>query len=159
MLCDPKRNIQLWKTKCKSFFYMFLPGPSTTCQEDSCANQGVCLQQWDGFSCDCSMTSFSGPLCNDRKYIREYLSESLKALWQYLKQVPKTLYYFNISYLIEIVSPETSVMPVERTIEALQYILWTMILYLTLWNNLGLLHLIAYLMHWWLPTSNEPPLA
>ncbi|XP_041420244.1 neurexin-1 isoform X21 [Xenopus laevis] len=40
-------------------------GPSTTCQEDSCANQGVCLQQWDGFSCDCSMTSFRGPLCND----------------------------------------------------------------------------------------------
>ncbi|XP_058880816.1 neurexin-1 isoform X2 [Acipenser ruthenus] len=42
-----------------------LQGPSTTCQEDSCANQGVCLQQWDGFSCDCSMTSFAGPLCND----------------------------------------------------------------------------------------------
>ncbi|XP_036781807.1 neurexin-1 isoform X19 [Manis pentadactyla] len=40
-------------------------GPSTTCQEDSCSNQGVCLQQWDGFSCDCSMTSFSGSLCND----------------------------------------------------------------------------------------------
>ncbi|XP_075391343.1 neurexin-1 isoform X16 [Tenrec ecaudatus] len=40
-------------------------GPSTTCQEDSCSNQGVCLQQWDGFNCDCSMTSFSGPLCND----------------------------------------------------------------------------------------------
>uniref|UniRef100_Q28146-11 Isoform 11a of Neurexin-1 n=1 Tax=Bos taurus TaxID=9913 RepID=Q28146-11 len=40
-------------------------GPSTTCQEDSCSNQGVCLQQWDGISCDCSMTSFSGPLCND----------------------------------------------------------------------------------------------
>nr|XP_015218506.1 PREDICTED: neurexin-1-beta isoform X9 [Lepisosteus oculatus] len=42
-----------------------LQGPSTTCQEDSCANQGVCLQQWEGFSCDCSMTSFGGPLCND----------------------------------------------------------------------------------------------
>ncbi|XP_041418408.1 neurexin-1 isoform X22 [Xenopus laevis] len=40
-------------------------GPSTTCEEDSCANQGVCLQQWDGFSCDCSMTSFRGPLCNN----------------------------------------------------------------------------------------------
>ncbi|XP_018580398.1 neurexin 1a isoform X18 [Scleropages formosus] len=40
-------------------------GPSTTCQEDSCANQGICLQQWEGFTCDCSMTSFSGPLCND----------------------------------------------------------------------------------------------
>uniref|UniRef100_A0A4W3HPC4 Neurexin 1 n=1 Tax=Callorhinchus milii TaxID=7868 RepID=A0A4W3HPC4_CALMI len=40
-------------------------GPSTTCQEDSCGNQGVCLQQWDGFTCDCSMTSYSGSLCND----------------------------------------------------------------------------------------------
>ncbi|XP_028323531.1 neurexin-1a-like isoform X26 [Gouania willdenowi] len=40
-------------------------GPSTTCQEDSCANQGVCLQQWEGFSCDCSMTTYGGPLCND----------------------------------------------------------------------------------------------
>ncbi|KAG9267997.1 neurexin-1a isoform X1 [Astyanax mexicanus] len=40
-------------------------GPSTTCQEDSCSNHGVCLQQWEGFTCDCSMTSFGGPLCND----------------------------------------------------------------------------------------------
>ncbi|KAM4014179.1 neurexin 3 isoform 13-T13 [Anomaloglossus baeobatrachus] len=40
-------------------------GPTTTCQEDSCANQGVCMQQWEGFTCDCSMTSFSGPQCND----------------------------------------------------------------------------------------------
>ncbi|XP_048061915.1 neurexin-1a isoform X3 [Megalobrama amblycephala] len=40
-------------------------GPSTTCQEDSCANQGVCLQQWEGFTCDCSMTTYGGPLCND----------------------------------------------------------------------------------------------
>ncbi|XP_075700575.1 neurexin 3 isoform X19 [Rhinoderma darwinii] len=40
-------------------------GPTTTCQEDSCANQGVCMQQWEGFTCDCSMTSSSGPQCND----------------------------------------------------------------------------------------------
>ncbi|XP_016296494.1 neurexin-1a-like isoform X1 [Sinocyclocheilus anshuiensis] len=40
-------------------------GPSTTCQEDSCANQGVCIQQWEGFTCDCSMTTYGGPLCND----------------------------------------------------------------------------------------------
>uniref|UniRef100_A0A5F8HE90 Neurexin 2 n=1 Tax=Monodelphis domestica TaxID=13616 RepID=A0A5F8HE90_MONDO len=43
-------------------------GPSTTCTEDSCANQGVCLQQWDGFTCDCTMTSYGGPICNDRKW-------------------------------------------------------------------------------------------
>ncbi|XP_077123592.1 neurexin 3 isoform X7 [Ranitomeya variabilis] len=42
-----------------------LQGPTTTCQEDSCANQGVCMQQWEGFTCDCSMTSYSGPQCND----------------------------------------------------------------------------------------------
>uniref|UniRef100_A0A8C7YVN4 Neurexin 1b n=1 Tax=Oryzias sinensis TaxID=183150 RepID=A0A8C7YVN4_9TELE len=50
-----------------------LQGPSTTCQEDSCANQGVCLQQWEGFSCDCSMTTFGGPLCNDGKTLSLYL--------------------------------------------------------------------------------------
>lgn len=42
-------------------------GPSTTCTEESCANQGVCLQQWDGFTCDCTMTSYGGPVCNDRE--------------------------------------------------------------------------------------------
>ncbi|KAL8183899.1 UNVERIFIED_CONTAM: Neurexin-2 [Gekko kuhli] len=42
-------------------------GPSTTCTEDSCANQGVCLQQWDGYTCDCTMTSYGGPVCNDRE--------------------------------------------------------------------------------------------
>ncbi|XP_060118955.1 neurexin 3 isoform X6 [Heteronotia binoei] len=40
-------------------------GPSTTCQEDSCANQGICIQLWEGFTCDCNMTSYSGSQCND----------------------------------------------------------------------------------------------
>ncbi|XP_072300680.1 neurexin 3b isoform X4 [Eucyclogobius newberryi] len=42
-----------------------LQGPSTTCQEDSCANMGVCIQQWENFTCDCTMTSYSGTHCND----------------------------------------------------------------------------------------------
>ncbi|KAI1897267.1 hypothetical protein AGOR_G00081550 [Albula goreensis] len=42
-------------------------GPSTTCQEDSCANMGVCIQQWENFTCDCSMTSYTGTQCNDRE--------------------------------------------------------------------------------------------
>nr|XP_026252231.1 neurexin-2-beta isoform X6 [Urocitellus parryii] len=46
-------------------FLLPAPGPSTTCTEESCANQGVCLQQWDGFTCDCTMTSYGGPVCND----------------------------------------------------------------------------------------------
>uniref|UniRef100_A0A8C1UZ63 Neurexin 2a n=1 Tax=Cyprinus carpio TaxID=7962 RepID=A0A8C1UZ63_CYPCA len=43
-------------------------GPGTTCTEDSCSNQGVCLQQWEGFTCDCTMTTYGGPLCSDREY-------------------------------------------------------------------------------------------
>ena len=43
------------------------PGPSTTCAEDSCAHGGVCLQQWDGFSCDCSMSAHSGAACTERE--------------------------------------------------------------------------------------------
>ncbi|XP_051537566.1 neurexin-1-like isoform X1 [Myxocyprinus asiaticus] len=40
-------------------------GPGTTCTEDSCSNQGVCLQQWEGFTCDCTMTTYGGLLCSD----------------------------------------------------------------------------------------------
>ncbi|XP_057200265.1 neurexin 3a isoform X9 [Triplophysa rosa] len=40
-------------------------GPSTTCQEDSCGNMGICIQQWENYTCDCSMTSFTGTQCND----------------------------------------------------------------------------------------------
>ncbi|XP_069772118.1 neurexin-3-like isoform X25 [Narcine bancroftii] len=40
-------------------------GPSTTCQEDSCTNYGICIQQWEGYTCDCSMTSYRGSQCND----------------------------------------------------------------------------------------------
>ncbi|XP_018583061.1 neurexin 3a isoform X13 [Scleropages formosus] len=40
-------------------------GPSTTCQEDSCANMGICIQQWENYTCDCSMTTYSGTHCND----------------------------------------------------------------------------------------------
>uniref|UniRef100_A0A3P9P5M8 Neurexin 3a n=1 Tax=Poecilia reticulata TaxID=8081 RepID=A0A3P9P5M8_POERE len=40
-------------------------GPSTTCQEDSCANMGICIQQWENYTCDCSMTSYTGTQCSD----------------------------------------------------------------------------------------------
>ncbi|KAM7374324.1 hypothetical protein PAMP_006990 [Pampus punctatissimus] len=39
--------------------------PSTTCTEDSCHNQGVCLQKWKDFFCDCTMTTYRGPFCSD----------------------------------------------------------------------------------------------
>ncbi|XP_043929443.1 neurexin-3-like [Protopterus annectens] len=55
-----------------------LQGPSTTCQEDSCMNQGICIQQWEGYTCDCSMTSYSGTHCNDREYHPFFLLTYIK---------------------------------------------------------------------------------
>src|SRR4029434_2084716 len=51
-------------------------GPSTPCAEDSCSNLGVCLQQWEGFSCDCTMTSYGGTYCSDRKYPQSPASQA-----------------------------------------------------------------------------------
>ncbi|GAA6108825.1 neurexin 2a isoform X1 [Tachysurus ichikawai] len=50
-------------------------GPGTTCSEDSCSHQGVCLQQWEGFTCDCTMTTYGGPRCSDREYLSTFTLE------------------------------------------------------------------------------------
>ncbi|KAF3701555.1 Neurexin-3a Neurexin IIIa-alpha Neurexin-3a-alpha Precursor [Channa argus] len=26
---------------------------------------GICIQQWENYTCDCSMTSYTGTQCND----------------------------------------------------------------------------------------------
>lgn len=69
-------------------------GPSTTCTEESCYHQGVCLQQWEGFTCDCTMTSYGGSFCNDRKsnflfanHINECVSGECS--WDCLVPAPK----------------------------------------------------------------------
>jgi hypothetical protein len=35
------------------------------CTATSCAHGGVCVQEWTGFSCDCDLTSYAGPTCNE----------------------------------------------------------------------------------------------
>lgn len=37
------------------------------CTHDLCANHGTCVQQWNSYTCDCDMTSFTGSTCNDGK--------------------------------------------------------------------------------------------
>nr|CAB3264446.1 neurexin-3-like [Phallusia mammillata] len=37
--------------------------PSPACTPTTCSNDGVCIQHWDGFKCDCSLTSYVGRLC------------------------------------------------------------------------------------------------
>ncbi|KYN22145.1 Neurexin-1-alpha [Trachymyrmex cornetzi] len=39
--------------------------PGKKCTHDLCANHGTCVQQWNSYTCDCDMTSFTGPTCND----------------------------------------------------------------------------------------------
>ncbi|KAL3872891.1 hypothetical protein ACJMK2_036072 [Sinanodonta woodiana] len=36
-----------------------------SCQPSSCFNGGHCVQQWNSYACDCEMTSYTGPTCND----------------------------------------------------------------------------------------------
>ena len=45
---------------------MFRPGVGT-CGQDTCANQGTCDRV--SASCDCDLTSFTGPRCTDGKRI------------------------------------------------------------------------------------------
>lgn len=48
--------------------------PGKKCTHDICANHGTCVQQWNSFTCDCDMTSFSGPTCADGILLDIYLT-------------------------------------------------------------------------------------
>lgn len=41
--------------------------PGKKCTHDVCSNHGTCVQQWNSYTCDCDMTSFTGPTCNEGK--------------------------------------------------------------------------------------------
>ncbi|XP_076166768.1 neurexin 1 isoform X2 [Ptiloglossa arizonensis] len=42
------------------------------CTHDLCANHGTCVQQWNSYTCDCDMTSFTGSTCNDEAVAYEF---------------------------------------------------------------------------------------
>ncbi|XP_066961792.1 neurexin 1 isoform X2 [Macrobrachium rosenbergii] len=47
-------------------------GPSTKCHRNACANGGTCVQQWNSYSCNCDMTSYTGPTCSDESTAYEF---------------------------------------------------------------------------------------
>ncbi|XP_076046488.1 neurexin 1 isoform X2 [Oratosquilla oratoria] len=47
-------------------------GPRTKCRDDACANGGTCVQQWNSYSCNCDMTSYTGPTCADESTAYEF---------------------------------------------------------------------------------------
>ncbi|XP_048269654.1 neurexin-1 isoform X10 [Bombus affinis] len=42
------------------------------CTHDLCSNHGTCVQQWNSYTCDCDMTSFTGPTCNEEAAAYEF---------------------------------------------------------------------------------------
>jgi len=46
--------------------------PTARCNETVCLNGGVCVQQWNTATCDCDMTSFTGPRCDHGMHIHRY---------------------------------------------------------------------------------------
>jgi len=40
-----------------------IAGTARQCSATTCANGGVCIQDWNSRMCDCDMTSFTGPTC------------------------------------------------------------------------------------------------
>ncbi|CAH1113681.1 unnamed protein product [Psylliodes chrysocephalus] len=45
---------------------------SAKCSHNVCANAGKCVQQWTSYTCDCDMTSFTGPTCSDESVSYEF---------------------------------------------------------------------------------------
>ena len=44
------------------------------CNIGHCMNDGVCLEGWNRFICDCSSTGFNGPVCSQRKTLLTLIS-------------------------------------------------------------------------------------
>lgn len=57
--------------------------PGKKCTHDMCANHGTCVQQWNSYTCDCDMTSFSGPSCSDGNIIETSTADLFKMYYLY----------------------------------------------------------------------------
>ncbi|XP_076324369.1 neurexin 1-like isoform X2 [Tachypleus tridentatus] len=51
-------------------------GPERKCSSSACANHGVCVQLWNSYTCDCDMTSFTGPTCSDESIAYRFGGDS-----------------------------------------------------------------------------------
>ncbi|XP_023310853.1 neurexin-1-like [Anoplophora glabripennis] len=47
-------------------------GQSAKCSHNVCANAGICVQQWNSYTCDCDMTTYTGPTCSDESVSYEF---------------------------------------------------------------------------------------
>ncbi|CAF0848819.1 unnamed protein product [Brachionus calyciflorus] len=55
------------------------------CEIGHCLNEGICIEGWNRFSCDCSSTGFNGPICNQRKYSKNLVCKNADYNKDFLK--------------------------------------------------------------------------
>ncbi|XP_045465239.1 neurexin-1 isoform X1 [Harmonia axyridis] len=47
-------------------------GQSAKCNHNVCGNGGLCVQQWHSYTCECDLTTFTGPTCSDESVSYEF---------------------------------------------------------------------------------------
>lgn len=62
--------------------------PITRCSSTACANRGICVQLWNSYTCDCDLTTYSGPTCADGNGNRD-----LVGLIQLTTELAHTLFF------------------------------------------------------------------
>ncbi|XP_037079238.1 neurexin-1a-like [Pollicipes pollicipes] len=58
-------------------------GPDSRCSPESCRNGGICKQDWNSYTCDCTLTSFVGSRCTDESVSYEFGSSGGQIEYEY----------------------------------------------------------------------------
>jgi neurexin len=65
---------------------MCAPMPNQ-CDMGHCMNDGVCMEGWNRFYCDCAATGFNGPICNQRKLTFFFIIYNLYVKYSLIKNI------------------------------------------------------------------------
>ncbi|KAI1728069.1 laminin G domain-containing protein [Ditylenchus destructor] len=61
-----KEHLDIWSdSHSHSGMQRNCPSPSMRCNPTACRHEGICYQGWNNIKCDCSMTTYSGPYCDE----------------------------------------------------------------------------------------------